>query len=103
LFSAQNRLFVDDPKWPPRISFVNGSTVPYFDNTAVSLPLSAILILARGVHAASTSASAGSLETFKNGPVSGCRSDLKVALRIKMRIAVPLFTLIVEQLRCGIA
>jgi hypothetical protein len=43
--------------------------------------------LARGVHAASTSASAGSLETFKNGPVSGCRSDLKVALRIKMRIA----------------
>jgi hypothetical protein len=54
------------------------------------MPLAAILILARGVHAASTSASAGSLETFKNGPVSGCRSDLKVALRIKMRIAVPL-------------
>jgi hypothetical protein len=52
---------------------------------------SAILILARGVHAASTSASAGSLETFKNGPVSGCRSDLKVALRIKMRIAAGRF------------
>jgi len=46
-----------------------------------------VLILERGVNAASTSASADSPELSKSPSIDGSRSDLKVALRVEMRIA----------------
>ena len=46
----------------------------------------AILNLGSGVHAASVSVSAGRLELPNNGRGFGARSDLKVALRGKMRL-----------------